>query len=71
MVEVDAAAVVRRASGEAGQMTWEPPQCDTLQEQAAMLHELWSSLLAEGFTPHEASHIIMGQPMCECGDAPS
>ncbi len=32
------------------------------------MHELWTSLLAEGFTRHEASHIILANPMCDCGD---
>ena len=45
-------------------MTWEPPDCKTLQEQAAMLHELFTSLQREGFDRHEASHVMMGQPMC-------
>lgn len=46
-------------------MTWEPPEMETLQDQARMLHELYTSLLNEGFSPHQAQHIVMGQPCCQ------
>lgn len=46
-------------------MTWEPPEMETLQDQAKMMNELYLSLVSEGFTKHQALHIIMGQPCCE------
>lgn len=52
-------------------MTWQPSECNSIQEQAAMMHELWISFISEGFTKHEASHIIMNVPMCCQDDAPA
>jgi hypothetical protein len=46
-------------------MTWEPPEAQTLQEQAALMHELYASLVAEGFTEHQALHIVMAAPCCQ------
>lgn len=46
-------------------MSWEPPEAQTLQEQAAFMHELYASLISEGFTEHQALHVIMGQPCCQ------
>jgi hypothetical protein len=46
-------------------MSWEPPEMETLQDQARMLHELHTSLINEGFTEHQALHIVMGQPCCQ------
>lgn len=38
---------------------------ETLQDQARMLHELYTSLVNEGFSAHQAQHIVMGQPCCQ------
>ena len=46
-------------------MTWEPPEAQTLQEQAALLHELHTSLVNEGFSEQTDLNIIMGQPCCQ------
>lgn len=45
-------------------MTWEMPELESLQDHARMMHELYLSLKAEGFSCHEALHIIMGQACC-------
>lgn len=46
-------------------MSWEPPELETLQDQARLLHEVYRSMVTEGFTEHQALHIVMGQPCCQ------
>lgn len=44
---------------------WQMPEPETLSDLARMMHEYYHSLREQGFTPHEALHIILGQPCCE------
>lgn len=41
-------------------MTFELPECDTLSESVAAMHELFITMQAQGFTRHEAIHMLTG-----------
>lgn len=43
---------------------YQPPEPETMQEGAEMLHEWLQSLERAGFSRHEALHIVTGQPCC-------
>lgn len=46
-------------------MSFEFPDCNTLDETAAMMHETYASLLRAGFTKHEALHIVTADGCCK------
>lgn len=46
-------------------MTWEPPEMETLQDTARLAHEVYKSMLREGFNEHQALHIALGNACCE------
>jgi len=45
-------------------MPYELPDFDTMQDGARIMNEYYNSLVAEGFTPHQALHIVLGSPCC-------
>jgi hypothetical protein len=44
---------------------WIPPELNTIQDNADVLHEMYESLRKAGFTESQAMHLIMQKPCCE------
>ena len=49
-------------------MSWTPPEPQTLNEAAVHMHEMFKSLVDQGFTRHEALHLVVGQGCCQRED---
>lgn len=44
------------------------PDCDTMDEAVAMMHEMYVTAQRQGFDKHEAMHLLMGDPCCKRED---
>lgn len=49
-------------------MSYEFPECDTLDETVAMMHEMYQAAVNQGFSRHQALHIVMGDACCKRED---
>jgi hypothetical protein len=45
-------------------VSWEMPEMNSIEDHARMMHELYTSTIEVGFTPHQAMHIILNNPCC-------
>lgn len=45
-------------------MSYELPEANTLDEQTRTMNELFNSLIKQGFSRHEALHIVAGNVCC-------
>lgn len=46
-------------------MSYELPDINTMDDTTRVMNEYFNSLMQQGFTEHQALHIVMGQPCCQ------